>query len=291
MVGLSSARNMLFHLFPRLFWGPYSQRSEQVGINELLVLLSYDSDTDEDAEASQALFAKLRALGIPATFAVPGVQLRKGSKIYRELLEQGATFINHGGAAHTEWREGRYWSVNFYNQKSSEEVREDIREGHRIFEEVLGQPPNGFRAPHFGHFQDQAALALIHEELLRLGSYRFCSSSLAPRTRSQGPVMQMNGLWEVPITGTYQWPTRIFDSYGHLASKTARKTTDEYAHAWIGSVRDFQTRRIPALLNYYADPSHVAESIPYYEALEEARQMGVRFVDFDDLLNLVAGSA
>jgi hypothetical protein len=286
---ISSSRNRLFNLFPHLFWDPYSIQARESGLQEPLILLSFDSDTDEDADASLSLFERLQDIGIPATFAVPGVQLERGAKAYKALFKQGAKFINHGGAAHTEWRTGRYWSVNFYNQKTPHELREDIRAGHQIFQDVLGQAPIGFRAPHFGHFQDDRALALIHDELSELSTYRYCSSSLAYRTRTKGPVIQFEGMLEIPILGTYRWPTRIFDSYGHLLSKENRRVSTNYASKWIEAVRDIHERNIPALLNYYADPSHIADNNEYFEVLEEAKNMGVRFVYFDDVLDLVKG--
>jgi peptidoglycan/xylan/chitin deacetylase (PgdA/CDA1 family) len=286
---ISSSRNRLFNLFPHLFWDPYSIHARESGLQEPLILLSFDSDTDEDADASISLFERLQNIGIPATFAVPGFQLERGAKAYKELFKRGAKFINHGGAAHTEWRTGRYWSVNFYSQKTSHEVREDIRAGHQIFQDVLGYTPSGFRAPHFGHFQTDDALALIHDELKQLGTYIFCSSSLAYRTRVNGPVIQFNGMLEIPIIGTYQWPTRIFDSYGHLLSMENRRVNAKYASKWFESVIDIHKRNIPALLNYYSDPSHVAENNAYFEAIEEAKDLGVRFVDFDDVIDLVKG--
>jgi len=256
----------------------------QAGINEVVIILSFDSDTDGDTEASVRLFSRLKALDIPATFAVPGAQLKVGGKTYTSLLRQGARFINHGGGAHTEFRDGRYWSVGFYNQKSDQAVREDIRLGHRIFLDVLGEEPLGFRAPHFGHFQGDRDLALIHEELETLGSYKFCSSSLAYRTRTHGPLIPLKGLLEIPVAGTYTWPTRLFDSYGYLISKADRRVTDAYAGDLLTSIRQFCAKGRPALLNYYADPSHVAGSVAYFETLKKARDLGVCFSDFHEVL-------
>lgn len=283
---IKGSRNKLFNMYPRLFWDSYSYQARKIGYREPLILLSYDSDTDEDAEASVSLYERLQKIGVPATFAVPGYQLERGAKIYRKLYKQGAKFINHGGGAHTEWRGSRYWSINFYNEKSADGVRKDIRAGHKIFRDVLGHEPIGFRAPHFGHFQNDEALALIHDELSQLGTYEFSSSSLAHRTRTRGPAIQFEGMLEIPILGTYRWPTRIFDSYGHLLSMENRQVGNNYASKWIESVRDFQKHTIPALLNYYADPSHIDGNDDYFDALEQAKKMGVRFVDFDDVLSM-----
>ena len=251
------------------------------------MLLSFDSDTDKDAEDSGKLWEKLNKLKIPATFAVPGVQLENGSAIYKSLHRDGAKFINHGGAAHTAFKDGRYWSVNFYNQMSSEEVREDIRLGHAIFESVIGEAPKGFRAPHFGHFQGNEDLALVHDELANLGGYSFSTSSLSYRSRKSGPIIRMNDTLEIPVTGSYEWPTRLFDSYGHLISKEDRRVTDQYAQKLRESIEQFSKREMPAVLNYYADPSHVASNNAYFEVLEEAVERGVKFIDFDQLLNMV----
>ncbi len=283
--------NFFYRVFPQAFWSPYSIRARQVGIIQPMVLLSFDSDTDEDAEAAQGLFERLNILDIPVTFAVPGAQLKHGAKIYQFLHKQGAHFINHGGGPHTEFHDGRYWSVGFYNHKSPAQVRQDIRLGHSIFKDVLGQEPRGFRTPHFGHFQRNQDLALIHTELNRLGGYAFASGSLAYRARRKGPLIPMHGLLEIPVLGTYAWPTRLFDSYGYLVSKADRRVTDSYAHQLLKSIQEFQQRGIPSLLNYYADPSHVVDNAAYFHVLEQVYSLGAKFVSFEDVLQLVKPEA
>ena len=196
-----TAANLFFRLFPNLFWGPYAQKAREVGLDELLVLLSFDSDTDEDAKAAQVLFERFNALEIPITFAVPGTQLISGAKIYKSLHQAGAHFINHGGATHTAFRDGRYWSTNFYNLQSTEEVAADIRLGHQIFVDTFAVPPSGFRAPHFGHFQVEQQLKVIYKTLAELGGYSFASTTTARTARAYGPVRRMESLLEFPIVG------------------------------------------------------------------------------------------
>lgn len=285
---LKTPRNLLYRLSPWLFWAPYVRRAKQLGIDGLYILLSFDCDTDEDAKASKNLFEWLSARGIPATFAVPGAQLQSGAKIYRELKNAGAHFLNHGGAAHTELREGVYRSTTFYSKLSPGEVEEDIHQGHSAFEEVLGEAPRGFRAPHFGHFQAPQQLDLIYSTLRALGGYRLSSTTTPGAARRHGPAFDVSGLWEVPIIGSYYWPLRIFDSWGHRRDRESRQVQDTYAWELMRTVQQLTRRAYPAVLNYYADPSHVVENRAYFRALESALNAGAKFTDYEQLLGMIA---
>lgn len=277
---LKSARNYYFRFFPETFWGPYTRKAKDAGIERLQILLSYDCDTFEDVQASIKLFEKLSAMGIPATFAVPGAQLRESADVYRDLFERGAQFINHGGAPHTFKESGRYRSTSFYSKMSREEVVADIQLGHHIFEEVLGEAPKGFRAPHFGHFQTPEQLELIYKTLRQLGSYTFSSTTTAAVAHRHGPMQRLDDLIEFPIIGTYHWPMRVFDSYTHLQDKVSREAKDSYAEALFESANQLNKHSLPALLNYYADPSHIINSKAYFNALSKLSELGVRFVGF-----------
>ena len=255
-----------------------------MGINKLVVVLSFDSDTDEDAVASQILYERFAKLGIPATFAVPGSQLLSGKAEYKALYKSGAKFINHGGGAHTDFRDGRYWSVNFYNNQSKESVISDIRLGHNIFFDTFGEEARGFRAPHFGHFQERHQLETIYQTLRDLGTYDFSTTTTAKTAKKHGPIVEEKGILEIPIVGTYQWPTRIFDSWGHIADKRIRRVTDQYAKGLLNSVLTCAEKNIPAILNYYADPSHVVENDDYFSVLKRLKEAGIQFADYPQVI-------
>lgn len=284
---INTAKNFFYRISPRLFWDVYGSKARELGIDSVCLILSYDCDTPEDISASKELFAWLNSRKIPATFAVPGAQLKLGAGEYRDLKKSGAIFINHGGANHTEWRSRRYWSTTFYDQMPATNVINDIRSGHEIFTEVFGEKPKGFRAPHFGHFQKDRQLALIYETLHHLGGYQFATTTVPVAALQNGPVYKTNSLYEIPVLGSYNWPLRIFDSWGHRRDKLSRQVKNSYAMEFTDTVKTLSRAKIPALLNYYADPSHVAANQAYYRTLDFALEAGAVFLDYASLLELI----
>ena len=230
--------------------------------------------------------AWMRERGMKATFAVPGEQLEQGADIYRELANQGADFINHGALPHTEFRDGRYWSITFYNKMEPEAVVEDIKKGHEIVLDVIGKAPKGFRAPHFGHYQNQQQLRLIYDTL-RPMNYRYATTTIPAVTSRYGPVGIVDGIFELPLTGTFYWPWRILDSWGKLESFHQPKITAEYAHLLTQTVDRLQTTSVPALLNYYVDPAHVYQSKSFYQALEYLHHQKIPMLQYGDFLDLI----
>jgi hypothetical protein len=281
------SRSLFYRLFPRVFWAPYAKKAEQIGLKTICIILSYDCDTDADAQASGILNEWLRSKAIRATFAVPGKQLARNRFRYIDIKKSGSFFINHGGAAHTQWKNNRYWSTTFYDQMTENEVVNDIRRGHEVFIDVLGEEPKGFRAPHFGHFQSEQNLELIYRTLRELGGYQYVSGTLPTVAMKNGPIYKVDGLYEIPVLGSYYWPTRIFDSWTHRKDRMSRQVKESYGSELISTIRAFRHAGIPALLNYYADPSHVVASQRYYEALEYALDSGVVFLDYQDIIQII----
>lgn len=281
-----TSRNLLFRLAPSLFWRGYEQKARAAGIKELYIVLSYDCDTPEDARASLELFDWLASRAVSATFAVPGAQLLESQNEYISLKKSGADFINHGGAPHTHWRDGRYRSITFYEQMSEDEVQADIHLGHEIIEKVLGEAPQGFRAPHFGHFQHPDQLKLIYDTLHNLETYRFSTTTTSTMAKRYGPVMETNGLIEIPIIGSYYWPLRIFDSWRYVQDPISRAVRDDYARVFLQTLHILTRLELPAVLNYYADPVHVYKNISYFKALEQAVELGVKFISYAELLKI-----
>ena len=151
----------LSRFFPKWVWLQYGRQAKRRGLRHLYMILSFDCDTSKDIAVAEEIDARLKSHGIKTTYAVPGVQLREGASVYRHLAEKGSQFINHGALPHTEYRDNRYWSVTFYGDMTAEEVVDDIREGHKIVEQVINRRPTGFRAPHFGLFQEPTQLSLL----------------------------------------------------------------------------------------------------------------------------------
>jgi hypothetical protein len=278
------ARNWVAKQVPGLFWKGYSRKARALGLDRLYLALSFDCDTREDIEAAAEMDEWLRNRGIRAIYAVPGEQLELGASVYRKLAEQGAEFLNHGGLPHTIWKNGRYHSATFYDRMTDQEVVADIRRGHEIVARIIGKIPVGFRAPHFGCFQSSAQLGLQYSTLKSLG-YRYSTSTLPATVLRRGPVYDLNGLFEIPLTGSFRFPFVLLDSWTYLKSPIDRSIKPEYADMFVGTVKGFMEMGIPGVMNVYVDPSHVNGSQYFREAIERSLEMGIKPITYMELLD------
>jgi peptidoglycan/xylan/chitin deacetylase (PgdA/CDA1 family) len=263
----------------------YGRHARLQGFDRLYVALSFDCDTPEDIPAAEQVHAWLTKHGMKATYAIPGAQLLEGAETYRHLLDMGADFINHGARPHAEWRDGRYWSVTFYNEMSSAEVIEDIRKGHAICSNVLGQPPVGFRAPHFGYFQAKEQRQLMYSVLNDLG-YLYSSSTLPEFGLKNGPVLCEDNIQEIALSGSYLDPFTILDSWNYIVSPTEPVLKPQYADLFIQTVDKLLELEVPGILNYYVDPAHVFKGEVFYQAMQHLLDRGVPTSYFREILEV-----
>lgn len=261
----------------------YDSLARQAGLDRLYLLLSFDCDTDLDPAAALDLEPLLKEYGIQATFAVPGAQLLKAAPTYRGLAERGAHFLNHGGLPHAEFRDGRWWGCTFYARMPEEEVVADIRDGHRIVQEVTGQTPRGYRTAHFGGFQAPEQLALVHRTLAQLG-YAFSSSTVPAQALSRGPWYDAAGILEIPTFGTWAAPDTLLDSWSHLTDRHNYALGDSFYDLFAETVDRLLAAGAHGILNYYVDPAHVAGQASFQRALEHATRRGLASIGFNDVL-------
>ncbi len=253
----------------------YGELARAAGVDRLYLLLTFDCDTDGDIQAAGDLDRDLGRRGIAAGYAVPGAQLEKGADAWRRVAARGAEFLNHGGCAHAEFRDGRYWPVTFYDQLDRDAVVADIQLGDRAVRAVIGAAPRGFRAPHFGSFQAPDQLALVYDTVRGL-DYTYCSTTTPATALSKGPVVNVGGgLTELPTLGSYRNPTTLLDSWTYLADRTNYALGDEYFELFAETIRRMTDEAIPGLLTYYADPSHVLGQKPFERALDTIAQYRV----------------
>ncbi len=281
-------KNIFFRCFPQLYWMRIASHAKRLGIDRLYLILSFDSDTSEDIPASEKIFRWLRSHDIKATFAVPGVQLREGRKVYQRLADEGAEFINHGALPHTEWREGRYWSITFYRDLPEKEVVNDIREGHKIVRDVTGKTPLGFRAPHFGLFERSRELKLIHRTAKDLG-YRFTTTTTPAYSLKHGPLWRSDGVWEIPLSGSYKYPLSVFDSWSNVISPYQPVIKNEYHDMFLQTLNWFTKMGLPGILNYFVDPAHVGNSDLFYKCMNVIVDRKIPSIHYSEVLDLVEG--
>lgn len=279
---------IISRLLPGAYWSVYSRKAKRLGLSEPLLILSFDCDTPEDAQASQKLFEWLEERGVPATFAVPGHTLEEGASIYRDIASAGAEFINHGGLPHAEYRDGRYWSITFYHEMGDDGVRRDIEEGHALVSEVTGKTPIGFRAPHFGFYKKAEQLALQYSVLQTLG-YQFSTSTIPACAIRKGPAYRCGDIWEIPLTGRANAPLSLLDSWSLIENPYTPVITNVYKERFINTVNLVARNRIPAVLNYYVDPAHIIKNGVFFDSVEYALGKGIKPIGYTGLLKVLEG--
>lgn len=265
-------------------WRDYDRLAHRRGFDHRWLILSFDCDRPEDAVAAPELVEGLRRRGITPILAVPGSTLLDGAEVYSRLAANGAEFMNHGFRPHTEWHDGRYRSITFYDSLTPQETAEDVVGGHRAIQEVTGQHASGFRPPHFGCLQSPERMNIILAELRRLG-YRWASQTMPSRALAEGPVIPLDGIWEFPVMGSFRNPNTILDSWTYVRSPHDPVIRDEYADLLMETASQFQRRKLVGLLNLYADPSHVVGNPRFWTAIDHVLACGFRATTFDALVN------
>jgi hypothetical protein len=255
----------------------YSKAARRVGLREPLLFLSFDCDTDLDAEVVVDLYRFLQKLGIQSSYAVPGIQLQRHPKPYRELAAMGAEFMNHGARAHAEWDTDRWVGITFYSDMERDAVARDIVEGDRIVRETLGVEPLGFRAPHFGSFQKPEDLDLIYSTVQRLG-YTYSTTTTPALGLAEGPILFRENLVEIPCFGSIRNPETILDSWTYLVNKVDYSLKEEYSELLDETLRICRKQEIPAILNWYADPCHVVGQTAFMSAMERIKEEKIKSV-------------
>jgi hypothetical protein len=228
--------------------------------------VSFDCDTADDIAVAASVHQRMMALGILPAYAVPAELLKEGEAVYREIAATGAEFLNHGYRRHTYFdaRAGQHLSCFFYDQQPLATVEEDVTLGHRAVTEIIGTAPRGFRTPHFGTFQRPSQLRFLHRVLRGLG-YRYSSSTSPFFALRHGPVFERFGLKEVPVSGGGNRPLTIIDSWSCFAAPVRQLGPADYQDEIVGLARRLEGQS--GILNYYADPSHIAGEPIFFEAM------------------------
>lgn len=246
----------------------YSSLARAAGFSRLYFILSFDCDTEEDVQCIDRLHERCVSLGVSPVYAAPGALVEKEKDAFARLAASGAEFMNHGYAMHTYFDShlGHYVSCYFYDQLSPDEVRRDIREGDRVLRETLGIRPLGFRTPHFGSFQSRAHFELLYGTLKELG-YEYSSSAMPILGFRFGPVYTRSAIREFPVSGTLTHPFSVLDSWEFYRPADGVFDGDAYFSRGAEIADYFHDRQICGILNFYADPSHVAGSEFFYRAV------------------------
>jgi hypothetical protein len=256
----------------------YQRLAREQGFRRAYFLLSFDCDTDLDIAVVERVHGRLRDIGITPVYAVPGELLERGATVYRAIATTGAEFLNHGYREHTVFDSASraYVSTVFYDRLTPEAVAQDIRRGHGAVLDVLGRSAIGFRAPHFGTYGGGKHLDYMHRVLAPLG-YRFSTSSEPSLGLRLGPAPKLrSGLRELPVTGCYDQPFRMLDSWGFRFAPGRRGSQSDYTRQLGKLARHFTDARRVGLVNLYADPSQVHDWPEFFEGLRSFAGIAAR---------------
>jgi hypothetical protein len=265
----------------------YSGLSKRAGLKQNQLILSFDCDTPEDAEASKTIVSYLLKKGHPAVFAVPGKRIEAHLETYKSIANSGFEFINHGYEEHTAFDmiKGHYYSTTWYHEMTNDEVATDIFRAHKTLTENLEVKPTGFRAPHFGYFQKSKELGFLYQTLKAL-NYAYTSTTMPRVGLRKGPLFETKeGLKEFPVTGTFDFPLSILDSWQFISSPSATTETQQMYFAQFKKWVDFFANHSPGLLNFYVDPAHVEKFAGYFQAIEYAVAHGFKITTYTDYLS------
>ena len=246
----------------------YKRLASRTRLDRLYLILSFDCDRERDFAVAWDVHARLMDMGICPAYAVPGELLAKGASVYRRIAETGAEFLNHGQRDHMYFDEntGRHESSFFYNQQPEETLVADITQGDKTVTDIIGKKPRGFRTPHFGTFQKDRQLRFLHRILTQL-DYDFSTSTTPVFGLRFGPLFRRYGLTEIPVSGRGTMPFELLDSWGCFEAPDRVLGAEDYRR---DAVR--MSERLsggPGLLNYYADPSHIADQPVFFDTVRE----------------------
>ena len=272
-------------LSPQLLFNNYSRLARKQGLKRAYFILSFDCDTEFDIEVIEELAKRLGKIGINPVYAVPGNLLEKGARIFRNIADtRGSEFINHGYRVHTVFDSENklYRSVLFYNDMPSEEIIDDIKNGHNAVSSIIGRTPSGFRVPHFGTFQKQGQLNFVYDVIKELG-YKYSTSTLPSFAFLKGPVKKTrNGLYEIAVSGCYDRPLHILDSWGfRFAPRRVFKEAD-YKKQFEKMANYIKDGAAVGILNCYVDPSQVYNWDLFFECMKLAAPFAIS--SYSDLL-------
>lgn len=265
------------------------RKARAAGFGQLYLFLSFDCDTDLDIPASRDVHDFLASIGIRMTMAVPGTQLQNGAATYSDLAGKNVEFMNHGFLPHAAWSEDRYVSITFYHEMTSDAVAEDIRNGHSAVTKITGRPPAGFRAPHFGLYQEPEQLTLVYQTARELG-YQYCSTTTPIAGHRYGPAYDADGIIELPTFGSARAPTTILDSWTYLTDRRDYALGDQYSDLMIETVDIMRRYNIPGILSWYADPCHVAGQVPFQRAMRYIADSGIQSLSGTEVASMYRGA-
>ncbi len=258
-----------------------NQRKKLWGSSSACVTLSFDCDFPADAEALPDLAAKLRVLGIRASFAVVGCWVEKYPREHQALLDGGHEIVNHT-YSHPDnelLNPGRK-----FRTISRDDKTEEIHRCHEICERILGVSPRGLRVPHFKHLFTPEIYGILAE----LG-YDFSSSTWLTNTTSRGlPFAAPGGVVEFPLATCPSHPFTVFDTWHSLnATRLSHRIKHRGPRSYVALFRELidMARLTGSYLNIYLDPLDVIKIEGFDDVLREISSTDLILTTYGEYLD------
>lgn len=207
--------------------------------------LSFDCDLPEDVASHAWLLGRLKEYGLRGSFACVGTYVEMFPEEHRLLVDAGHEIINHT-YSHPSHR-----LLNPHQRfrlLSDEQLREEVSKAHEMIERVIGVPPVGFRAPHFGGLHTNRVYAILRD----LG-YRYSSSTIGTRTPELGSPFKFQGIWEIPLSPDPKTAFGCLETWGLYRARPARYADKREFLALLDEVLKVGISS-GTFLNFYLDP-------------------------------------
>lgn len=265
--------SLLGRFLPRLLWESYNFHVRYGKIKKLYCVLSFDCDTDDDALAAASIFHRFENYGLSSVWAVPGELIERNYSVYSALsVSPYVEFINHGGLCHTKKVGDNFLPCRFYHELTRAEIEKDVLYGHEAVSRLPGQKVQGLRIPHFGTFQRRQDLQFVYDVLIKLG-YRYSTSTLPVSAYQYGPLIRRGNLYEIPLSGCYDYPLQILDSWDFFKAPQRVFQSNDYFTQFEKLISFFMKDKRCGILNFYVDPSHVSASSDWWKCVDLIREM------------------
>lgn len=262
----------------------YTKIVEKTNLSQVIVLLSFDCDIDEDIDLLPSLLEKLSDLDIMPSLMIPTEILVQRKSQTTNLMNMSYEFVNHGHKVHTVRDGFNYYSSYDYEKLSFQQMKEDIVTADTLFKREFNYYPKGFRTPHFGNVQDKKRLSFIYKVIKDL-NYEFSSSTIPYFMYKLGPY-RFNDLLEIPLSGTYTVPLRILDSFNYFDQRNGSFNGSSYFKEVSKLVEVYKVRK-QGIINLYVDPSHVFSDKYFLESMKFLSE-NFTFVNYSNLIERFA---
>lgn len=249
-------------LNPRFFYGSVVKSDY---LKQTIFVISFDCDIAEDLLDIEEIVNRLLAINISPVLAIPTEILDSFKDTALKLSNIGIEFLNHGHKIHTARNGNHYYSIYDYEKLSKLDVQKDIFSAHEWFQTNMPNEVTGFRTPHFGNVQDRIKIKFIYNYVRKLG-YKYSSSRL-PYFLYRDGIKNHKGIIEFPLSGAYNSPLKILDSFNYFDQSTGTFDGENYLNELITLTMSYKSNT-KGLINLYVDPSHIKNSEEFWIAMK-----------------------